>query len=226
MKSNLSNYKKYPFPTRILVSYIILSVVAMVLLNVIANYVITSNPNKDFFEKILEFPFLIIAYLVEMLISSFILIALCGSKTYRGIGLYYIINSAFIVCPILFVGAIMYLNNANITYTFYNLVTLFLSLTIAPALTCVVKTSVKRCNQCGLINSFKWDSANTESKGLNRRYHNEVKWVGDYGGVNYFADDVVSDGVFEKKVTTTKSVCHACGNLTSESITKEIKVSD
>ena len=53
MKSSISNYKSYPFPIRLTISYVILSILGMCLLDMLSAYLIVVFGVKGFFDTII-----------------------------------------------------------------------------------------------------------------------------------------------------------------------------
>ncbi|MBE5742293.1 MAG: hypothetical protein E7360_03105 [Clostridiales bacterium] len=245
MKSKKLTYKDYPLPIRIAVAYVVLCLVGIVAYDWLATQVLALGVEgfADIFVGVIV---MLIAFIVEWAILTLILKPFCGKKIYRGIGLYRatIIISIFGIVG--FIGMIVYLKIANIEYHFLNFSILLLEGLMPLAMTVSLRFFTRRCNCCGLINTFKHHGGQARSLGKERKYHNEggyykeVKTTGTierpwYNGGNmkieastkqYVPQTKVSDGVFEKVQRTINYRCSVCGNVVAKTYTTENKISD
>lgn len=248
MKSSLKNYKEYPFPIRFLLAYLAVSIVGVILLDMFAMWLITEDAMSGFFDMILSVLIILLVFIVGMAILCWILMLLCaGGKIYRGIGLYHFMTVIAILCPILFIGMIIYLQVADMTYTFFNFVTLFLECCVPVCIMICLRLLTHRCNDCGLINTMNNSSTKTESLGKSVKYHNEGGYYKDItttgkameqGSLTpeifdvtmttrqYIPKTTVRDGEFEKTRSTTKYKCCVCGNIMTSVFESERKIGD
>ena len=247
MKSQEPTYKKFPFPIRILLSYIILSVAGMVLLDMLSMFLIVTDSANGFLDTILSIGLMLVAYAAGMFVFAIILCGLCGRKIYRGIGLYRFATVVSIACPVVFVGMIVFMNATNMTYTFFNLVSLFFELAVPPALMWFLRLFTRRCSWCGLINTYKVSAVKTDNLGREHKFHTEGGYyyeqkstgrISEHTSVapevmdveitttHYVPKTTVYDGLFEKKRTTTDYKCAVCGNIVKETTTTETKIGD
>ncbi len=245
MKSQEPTYKNFPFPIRILLSYIILSVAGMILLDMLAMYIIVTDSVKGFIDTVLSIGLMLVAYAAGTFVFSIVLGGLCGRKIYRGIGLYRFATIVSIACPVAFVGMIVFMNVTDMTYTFFNFVTLFLELAVPPALMWFLRIFTRRCDQCGLINTYKISAVKTDKLGREHKFHTEGGYyyeqkstgrISEHTSVSpevmdveittkqYVPKTTVYDGLYEKKRTTTSYRCAVCGNVMTETTTTETKI--
>ena len=73
MKLDEATYKKYPFPVRILISYVLLSIIGIVLLDVFAAFLIADGNFEDFFNGILTYGLYLLVYAVGVIVFGFVL---------------------------------------------------------------------------------------------------------------------------------------------------------
>lgn len=224
MKLEKQEYKKYPFPVRILISYILISIIGIFLLNSLSTYLIQSGSVEGILETILSIGLIVLAYIVIMAISAFILSRLCGKKIYRGIGLYRTTLIIAIFSPIFFIATIVVFNKVGINYTFFNFITLLFEFAVFPIMTFFLRIFTRLCVSCGVINSFKINETKVDNLGSEHKYHTETTWAGDYDGHSWFVDEEIYDGLFEKKRTTTRYCCSVCGRIKYETTESETKV--
>lgn len=230
MKSSISNYKSYPFPIRLTISYVILSILGMCLLDMLSAYLIVVFGVKGFFDTIIAIAICLVAFVIELVIFHFLLKLLSGHKIYRGIGLWRFVNAFYFICPAAFVCIIMFMETTHTTYSFFNAVILFLECAIPPCLTFDVKYSATDiCVSCGLFNTLLYSSSRTESLGTHQKFHTEGGYYetnettgrisGDVDSESYdvrlqyrqyIPKTTVYDGTFEKKRTTTTYCCCVC----------------
>lgn len=247
MKSSEPNYKKFPFPVRILISYVILSIVGVVLLDLLAVVLIKGDGLVGFFNTVLSFGLIVVAFVVVGVVLSLILGFLCGSKIYRGIGLYRFTTVTSILCPVGFIGTIALMKLTGMSYTFFNFVTLLLQFSVPPVLMLFMRVYTRRCDCCGLINTFKVSAVKTDNMGTERKFHTEGGYYYDQKSTGRFTENnsvapetfnvevttrtyvpktTVYDGKFEKKRTTTDYKCAVCGNVIREIKDTETKIGD
>lgn len=247
MKSQEPVYKKFPFPIRILLSYIILSVAGIVLLDMLSMFLIVTDSANGFWNTILSTALMTVAYAAGMFVFAIILCGLCGRKIYRGIGLYRFATIISIASPVVFVGMIVFMNATNMTYTFFNLATLFFELAVPPVLMCFLRLFTRRCSWCGLINTYKVSNVKTDNLGREHKFHTEGGYYYEQKSTgrisehtsaapevmeveittaHYVPKTTVYDGLFEKKRTTTDYKCAVCGNIEKKTITTETKIGD
>lgn len=246
MKSREPTYKKFPFPIRILLSYVILSVAGMILLDMLSMYLIVTDSINGF-DLLLSIALMVVVFIVGWFVLGAILCALCGKKIYRGIGLYRIATISSILSPIVFLGLIVFMKSTNMTYSFFNIVTLFLECAVLPAMLLPLRLFTRRCSWCGLINTYKVSGIKTDILGREHKFHTEggyyyeQKSTGRISETTSVAPEVmdveittthyvpkttVYDGLFEKKRTTTDYKCAVCGNIVKETTTTETKIGD
>lgn len=245
MKSREPTYKKFPFPIRILLTYSILSVAGIVLMDLLSMFLIVTDSADGFWNTVLSTGFMLVAFTAGIFVFAIILCGFCGRKVYRGIGLYRFATIVSVACPVVFVGMIVFLNVANISYTFFNLATLFLELAVPPAFMCFLKLFTRRCSCCGLINTHKVSAVKTDSLGQEHKFHTEGGYFYEQKSTgrisehtsapqkildveitttSYVPKTTVYDGLFEKKRTTTDYKCAVCGNIIKETTTTETKI--
>ncbi len=247
MKSSLKNYKEYPFPFRFLISYIIVTVIGIVLMDMFAMWLITAGATDGFFNTILSILFALVAFAVGICALGGILALMCmGKKIYRGIGLYNFTLAVAISCPIVFIGMIIFMKSTNMTYTFFNFATLFLECCVPVGLMLFLRFITRRCDNCGLIKTTS-GGTNTEKLGSHVKYHNEGGYYKDVtttgkatevGSLTpetfdvtmttrqYVPKTTVRDGQFEKRRSTTSYKCSVCGNIMTSSFEYETKIGD
>ncbi|MBQ9084445.1 MAG: hypothetical protein IJY24_02195 [Clostridia bacterium] len=247
MKSQEPTYKKFPFPVRILLSYIILSVTGIVLLDMLSMFLIVTDSVDGFLNTFLSIGLMLIAYAAGMLVFAVILSALCGRKIYRGIGLYRFTTVVSIACPIAFIGMIVFMNATNMTYSFFNIATLFFELAVPPVLMWYLRMFTRRCSWCGLINTYKVTAVRTDDLGREHKFHTEGGYYYEQKSTGriseqtsvapevmdveitttqYVPKTTVYDGIFERKRTTTDFRCAVCGNIVKETTTTETRIGD
>lgn len=245
MQSQKPNYLSFPFPIRILVSYVLLTVVGVVLMDMLTTYLILTDSVSGLVNSVLSIGLLIIAFLVGWLVLTFAVFFLAGSKIYRGIGLYRFMTVISILCPIAFIGTVVVINLANTPCTSVNYVCLFLEFAVAPALMVSIRMATRCCDRCGLINTFKVEAVKTNSLGTEHKFHTEggyyqkQKTTGKLSRLSHAGPEVIDvelttntyvpkttvyDGQFEKKKTVTDYKCAVCGNIISETRVTETKV--
>lgn len=247
MKLDETTYKKYPFPVRIFISYVLLSIIGIVLLDVFAAFLIADGNFDDFFNGILTYGLYLLVYAVGVIIFGFVLGLLSGSKIYRGTGLYRFTMIVSILCPIAFVSVIAILKLTDTEYTFFNFLVFFLEFSIPLILNLFLHISTRRCKDCGLINTFKVETVKTDSLGKERKFHTEGGYYYNQKSTGRFVENnsvapeafnvevttrtyvpktTVSDGVYEKKRTVTDYRCAVCGNVIKEVFDSETKIGD
>lgn len=246
MKSHEPTYKNFPFPVRILLSYIILSVAGMILLDMLSMFLIVKGLTKGL-GLLLSIGLMVIAFAVGWFVLSIILGFLCGEKIYRGISLYRFTTLSSILSSAVFIGLIVFMKSTNMPHSFFNLVTLFLECAVLPAMTKSLKSFTQRCSWCGLINTYKVSAITTDNLGREHKFHTEGGYFYDQKSTGriseattaipevmdinittktYVPKTTVYDGLFEKKRTTTDYKCAVCGNIVKETTTTETKIGD
>ena len=234
MKTRIKNYKEYPFPTAVFVSYIILSSIGFLTLFFLGLFL-----NKRLIEKvgnkadlilngILYFFIMIAVFVVLKIVLSLILDKLCGRTIYRGIGLYRFLTAIALLCPLIFVAIIVNLNVNHISHTFFSTVSLLIELAFPFLLTFTVRGYVERCPGCGLINTFRCISVQKQDLGVHNLYHNEGGYSYNSSGSGritasdgshldvstnrrvYVPKTMVSDGLYQINRHTSTHVCNAC----------------
>ncbi len=247
MKSALQNYKQYPVPVRIIIAYVIISVAGIVLLDLFATLMIALGATEGFFGSLLSALVTIIVFAVGILILATVQNAFCcGKKIYRGIGLYYLLTVATVLCPIAFILMIVVLCLSGEGITFFGVVTLLLECAVPACMNFFLRTTLRRCDNCGLIKTFNYVSTKTQSLGVKEKYHTEggyyqdVKTKGKVSEISltpevfeveistkqYVPKTTVRDGRFETTRSTSRYACAVCGNISVDTIQKETKIGD
>ncbi|MBQ8424524.1 MAG: hypothetical protein IJX17_00700 [Clostridia bacterium] len=236
-------YKKYPFPTRILLAYIILSILGIFLLDQLATLIIMKTDySKGFTFRIdkdpyINYIYLIGGYIIELIIFSFIFAYFCGNKTYRGTGLYNFTTTISLLSPIILAVIIFLLDSKNIKYTFFNLVSLILESSLPIFFKYFINKMTNRCFKCGLINTFVLKDTKVDSLGKQHKFHNEggysyekktTGYVSDIpvevNTTHYVPETTVYDGLYEKKRTTEFYKCIECGYIKKKTTETETKI--
>ena len=227
---------------RILVAFLVLSVAEIVALDLLASYIIATDSLGGFFEKLFALVLMVVAYVVATLVFAFILCLFCGRKIYRGIGLYNFTTVISILCPVAFVIAAIVMSVSEAEYIFFNYATVFIELCAPPMLAFFMRTMTRRCDKCGLINTYKVVAVKTDSLGTEHKFHTEggryynQKSTGhistpsgryaevEINTTQYVPKTTVYDGLYEKKRTTTDNKCAVCGNYISDTFISSTKI--
>ncbi len=246
MKSSLKNYKEYSFPLRFLISYIIVTVIGIVLMDMFATWLIISDATIGFFDAILSILFTLVVYIIGNAILGGLLGLLCsGKKAYRGIGLYNFTMVVSVISFIVFVGMIVLLNLTKTSFDFFNIVVLLLECGLPICMMGFLRLNTHRCDNCGLIKTMNNWHTQTESLGKRVKYHTEGGYYKDVtttgkatevGSLTpetfdvtmttrqYVPKTTVRDGQFEKRRTTTNYTCCVCGNVMKSVFENEHKI--
>ena len=184
---------------------------------------------KGFLYTLLSVGLMLIAYVIIAALLILGLYGLCGKKIYRGIGLHRFATSIAILSPLIFIGAVIFINVTAVPHPFFMSVVLFLEFTIPPILTFCLKKFTRRCKQCGLINTYKTSNIKTENLGKEHKFHTEEGYrhmwkTADSVLIQDVPPTTVYDGLFEKKRITTDYRCTVCENIVVETEETETKV--
>lgn len=111
-------------------------------------------------------------------------------KIYRGIGLFRFLNAVVVCAPVLFIGTVVALNEAQVAYAFFSFCVLLLEFAFPATSALAVRLFTDRCRRCGLLNTFKISAVKTEDLGLHHKLHEEHEFFGT-------VTTPVYDGMFE-----------------------------
>ncbi len=244
MASCLKDYKKYPFPVRFLITYAVITVVAIVGLDLFASWRISMGIRNMIGPVIGLFT---IFFFGGGLLSASQLYLITGKKIYRGIGIYRLLIVVCIVSVLFFAGMIAFLRWRDIPYTPFQFFTLLCEC-LLPIYTMVFfRIATQRCNRCGLIMTMNGGTCQTETLGKKVKYHTEG---GYYKNVTtttqlreqnsvapsvydatfttrqYVPKTTVRDGEYERQRKTCYGKCCVCGNTVSYTYEREVRIGD
>ncbi len=236
--SETNNAKKYPFPLRTFLSYIIFCIVGIVALDIQAGILIRSEID-GFVDTLIGIGVMLGAFIVILLIcvSLFFILGSPSYKIYRGTGLYIFGGFVNFLCIAVFIGTIVYMEVNEISYAFFNVLALFSECMFPLALKGKPWFGVRYCKSCGLINTLQYVGSEETSMGTKMKFHTEggyyrdVKANGRIGDTSlemttqqYVPKTSVFDGVFETKQNTKTYCCHKCGNVVYETAIRVTKI--
>lgn len=238
MKSCLPDYKKYPFPVKLLSAYVILSIVGIALIETLAIDLLSDGPITGFFNTIFNVALAFVVVLIVWGVCALLLCAFRGKKHYRSIGLYRFSIIVTIICPFVFFGIIAFLKLTDVAYTFFNFFILLSECSFPMLMSCSLRWHTDYCIRCRLMNTLYVNSSKTETIGTEHKFHNEGGYYyNDYSSVNfsdgnsanvkttyYVPKTAVYDGLYEKKKTDRQYHCCVCQNEFTRSTLTEEKI--
>ena len=223
--------KKYPFPVRIFLTYLLGGIGGILILNILAR--IIYSPEDSFFRRVIDL--IIILFVFGVVVG--LVISLCGSdkkKIYKGTALHLFATSMAVLSPIAFIGRLWVWHvSSEPGFTIFEFVSLILQFSVFPTLKYYLCKEVRRCPRCGLINTLRRTGKDVTTKD-ERKFHNEGghyidvdakttgnAWARSVDGESfdinintkmrqYVPKTVVTDGVYRTTHTSTFYRCCVC----------------
>lgn len=189
-ESQKSEYGQYPFPWRIFIAYIVLSIIGIALIDTwswfIKNYLNWMLKNSDsIFEDIFTDVLIIAIFIaIPYLLCCFCLVKLlklfCSEKKiYSTDVLHYRMKIVLVICAAVFViiAAIMVIISilSDTSYRLLSYVILFAECAFPVIMTNFLWSFVndRTCYHCGLMNTYVYQKTEYESLGTERKWHTE-----------------------------------------------------
>ncbi len=237
---NKTTYKRYPFPMRVLIGYIVACVLVGGLMYffgvLLDNDALITPLTVSMEEHVMDTIIAVIIYLVAFVViaglSGLIVASFGKNKKYRSIGLYRFINVSAVLFGVAFVVIVVLLWGKE-NYTFFHFVKFFFTCGAPIFLSIFLQLRLERCKRCGLLNTFTDGSIQTENVGKYHKFHTEGGYTEDctarvagytveYG--RYIPKTTVYDGQYEKTRETTCLKCCVCSNIVKYTVDYEEKV--
>ena len=230
------SYKDYPFPTGLLIVYLIFIAGGVFLSELLFSFIFSWGYVKGFFDGLIVFAIMLVGFgiicfvfnLLFMFISSFVE----PSGIYKGLGLKKfakVINGISIVAFIVMTVVLYLISEPSML----NIGCLLLEFAFPIVMYVFLVKNVlsdNYCEYCGLVNSYSITNYTTEDLGREHKFHNEgghYETTGNYhiGRYKYYVPKTtVYDGIYEKKRTNSEKTCKVCGHVKRNSYETETKV--
>ncbi len=244
MTSCLKDYKKYPFPVRFLITYAVITVVAIVGLDLFASWRISMGIRNMIGPVMGLF---MVFFVVGGLLSASQFYLITGKKIYRGIGIYRLLIVVCIVSILFFAGLIAFLRWRDIPYTAFQFFTLLCECLLPIYTMSFFRIATQRCHRCGLIMTMNGGTTKTESLGKKVKYHTEGGYYEDvtttaqireqnsvapevydttFTTKQYIPKTTVRDGVYERQRSTSSKKCCVCGNKVYHTYERDVRIGD
>ncbi len=189
LKITKEEYKSHPFPTKLLILFIIFSIVGIVCVEIVANLLIRQSDWGALLGCLGTAG-------VVLLILFFIVTSTYTLKIYRGRGFYRTLNLLQFLIIISIIIVILYFNNV---VKYFDIIPLILIIEFTLPFVCsmIIKGEYQICRTCGLLNSIGIEDIQTTRLGTRVEFYN-------YGNTAY---------IYEKGESTIKYKCKICGTI-------------
>lgn len=213
-----AEHKKHPFPLRIFLTYLILLIAGMALLDVFSMFLIQEDATDGFIATVLSMVLMLAAFFAGWFVFAIVFWVVQGKKIYRGLGLHRVAAIACVLFTFAFIGLFTFMKMTNGAYTLFHVWTLLLECAVPFAMLVLVKQFTPICPKCGLANTYKLSKIETDDLGRDHKFHNEggyqQRWMTSVGMmIQDVPTRAVYDGLFERKKTTKSYICCVCGAL-------------